>query len=34
MRANFMQTGDCVYVRSDEDRPYIALIEKLWKDKE
>ena len=26
--------GDCVYVRSDEDRPYIALIEKLWSDKE
>lgn len=25
-------TGDHVYVRSDEDRPYVARIDKMWMD--
>ncbi len=31
--AGWLKVDDCVYVRSDEDKPYIAKIEKMWTDK-
>ena len=30
--AGCVKLGDCVYVRSDEDRPYIARVDKMWTD--
>ena len=24
--------GDCVYLRSDQEKPFIARIDKMWKD--
>ena len=25
-------TGDCVYVRSDQEKPFVARIDRMWTD--
>ena len=28
----YILIGDCVYVRSDQERPFIARIDRMWTD--
>ena len=32
MRCVIPWIGDCVYVRSDQDKPFIARVDKMWTD--
>ncbi|XP_070557674.1 protein polybromo-1-like isoform X3 [Ptychodera flava] len=32
IESGYYKLGDCVYLRSDEDKPYLARIDKMWKD--
>ncbi|XP_077995606.1 protein polybromo-1-like [Glandiceps talaboti] len=32
IESGYYKLGDCVYLRSDEDKPYLARIDRMWKD--